>query len=189
MENGTNIKQYGKDFKIYFLKGEQKIEYIQKHTNGLNGINLEDVKQIEIDFWNNVYVVLNNKECYKNGMVEDNNVIEMLILENGDLYKIKEDNTIIPVKDKENWNDVDEYLYNENNPYKKIITRGSNIICLTIDNRVVSVCFFELLGIIPENFIDVEDIYMKEHKMYVLKNGEERPLYITGGWEEREYKQ
>jgi len=30
---------------------------------------------------------------------------------------------------------------------------------------------------------------MKGHKMYVLKNGEERPLYITGGWEEREYKQ
>ena len=93
------------------------------------------------------------------------------------------------MKNKENWNDVDEYLYNENKPYKKIITRGSNVICLTTDNRVVSVCFFELLGIIPENFVDVEDIYMKGHKMYVLKNGEERPLYITGGWEEREYKQ
>ena len=162
MENAKYIKRPKKDFNFSLLKGKERIEYIKEHTNGLN-----------------------NKQFYKNGVLEDSNVREILVLENGNLYRIREDNTIIPLKSKEKWDDVDIYLYNQNKEYKKIITRGSNIICLTTEKKVISVCFFELLGIIPENFIDVEDICMKKSKMYIVKEGKEIPLYITGEWEER----
>ena len=185
IENAKYIKRPKKDFNFSLLKGKERIEYIKEHTNGLNNINLNEVKQLEADVWGNVYVVLNNKQFYKNEVLEDSNVREILVLENGNLYRIREDNTIIPLKSKEKWDDVDIYLYNQNKEYKKIITRGSNIICLTTEKKVISVCFFELLGIIPENFIDVEDICMKKSKMYIVKEEKEIPLYITGEWEER----
>ena len=54
------------NFKIYHIADEQeKIKYIQNNTNALNGINLDDIKQIETNFDNNVYVLLKNGEVYK----------------------------------------------------------------------------------------------------------------------------
>ena len=134
--------------------------------------------------WGNVYVLLYNGRFYNNGTVEDDNVKEILMFDDDNVYIIKEDNTITPFKNKKYWNDLDIYLYNEGKSYKKIITRFNNIVALTSENRVVSVSHFILLGIIPENFIDVEDILIKNNKVYIVKGGKETPLYITGKWEE-----
>ena len=179
MEEEREIRRPKKDFNFSFLKGKERIEYIKEHTNGLNNIDLNDVKQIEADVWGNVYVVLNNKQFYNNGVVEDDNVEEIVMLDDDNVYIIKEDHTIIPFKSKKYWNNLDTYLYNEGKPYKKIITNFGNVIGLTLENRVVLVSFFELLGIIPENFIDVEDIIMKNNKIYVIKEEKEIPLYIS----------
>ena len=49
MEDEKEIKRPKKDFNFSFLKGTEKIEYIKNHTNGLNNIDLNEVKQLEAD--------------------------------------------------------------------------------------------------------------------------------------------
>lgn len=177
----TNLARNIEDKDIFKETKEISIKEIQ----GFESINTDDVKQIETDFdKSHIYILLNNKDFFINSSIKDHNVEEIVQLENDNLYEIKTDNTIIPLKDKDEWDEIDTYLYNENKPYKKIITRGSNIVCLTEDNKVVSVSFFELLGVVPENFVNVDDIYIKEGRIYIAKEGKERPLYIIGNWKE-----
>ena len=70
------------------------------------------------------------------------------------------------------------YLYNDGIAYKKIIEKLLIIVALTEDKRVISVSFSLNHGIVPENFIDVDDIYYEDNEMFIIKNGQSEPLYI-----------
>lgn len=66
--------------------------------------------------------------------------------------------------------------------YKKIVTSYLYLLALTNDNKIK--CIFTNstgLGIIPDNFIDVEDILFKTKLEipYVVKNGKEIPLFAS----------
>lgn len=188
--NKIQDKIWEKQFKIYSIKDEQeKIEYIKNNTNGLNGINLEDVKQIETDFDNYVYVVLNNGKFYENGILQDSNINRLYAFDGLNIFKITNSNQIIPVQfDMENWRELDWYLYNEGEPYKKITTDISHFVALTQEGRVIAIHSLPIgLGIVPENFIDVEDILFVPNENnqdlvmpYIIKNNEKMPLYIGG---------
>ena len=163
------------------LSFKQKLKCIKEYTNLLNSININEVKQLEKNYWNkDIYILLKNGELYINGVLKEGNIESLYIFdENIHIYKIKKDNTIVPMKNEKYWDNLDIYLFNNNKPYRKIITTNSSIVALTLENKVVSMCFFEFLGIIPENFIDVDDIFIKDNRTYILKEGKEIPLYVT----------
>jgi len=95
MENNT-------DFKIYCLTEDEKLDYIINNTNALNGINLNDVKQIESDFYNNIYILLKNGNVYLNNTYYINKITEIYFLNGYDLYLITEDKKILPLRNKRN---------------------------------------------------------------------------------------
>ncbi len=66
--------------------------------------------------------------------------------------------------------------------YKKIKTSHLYILALTKDNKVKCISYDPTgIGIIPENFIDVEDILFKTDLEipYIIKKGKEIPLFAS----------
>lgn len=163
---------------------EKHIKYIKEHTNWFETINIQDIKKIEENYWNNTYVILlKNGDLYIDGICIAKNIKDIYSLENGEMFEIKNDNSIMPIKELEEWDDLDMYLYNDGEPYKKIIYDNGDIVGLTQENKVVAVTFWGLYGVIAENFIEVDDIFFKENKgIYVLKNEEEKPLFVHAIW-------
>ena len=166
------------DIKIYCLNDKEGLDYIINKTNGLAGIDLNDVKQIETDYWNNVYVLTNDKKLYFNSLCICSDINRLYLFDGFHIYIIQEDNTIIPTGDAKEWDNLDMYLYNDGIAYKKIIEDTLMITALTEDKRVISVSFSINQGIVPENFIDVDDIYYEDNEIFIIKNGQSKPLYI-----------
>ena len=99
------------------------------------------------------------------------------------IYKITNENIILPIEEKE-FDNVDTYLNNNNCKYKKIESSALHIVLLTNQGDVRAVneggCD---LGIIPENFKNVDDITIVEDNdgvatPYIYKDNEFKKLYI-----------
>lgn len=166
--------------KIYNIDGIKRIFYIKKYTNGLNNINLKYVKQIETDYYNKVFVLLNNGNLYRDGDLIDNNICKIYMLDGMHLYKITEDNKIKPIYEDDIMDNIDKYLNNEDYKYKKIISDSLYLVALTEEETIKSSALSGIpIGIIPENFVGVDDIFIKEDKPYIIKQGKEIPLYVT----------
>lgn len=81
---------YDEDFKIYNLGSSDEIrKYIRENTNSLDGISDGDIKQIETDYYNSIYVLLKDGTLYNDRMpIEgDVNKLWLLIIINTNLYK------------------------------------------------------------------------------------------------------
>ena len=168
-----------KEFKIYNLNKLEQISYIKEHTNFLNDISLKDVIQIEVDFWDNVYMLLNNGTFYINGIFNTSKVNKIVLLDRFHLYKITNDNKIFPLKELEEWDNTDFYLYNDFDSYKKILTSDFYITGLTEDRNIISVHIdVNLTGIEHNNFINVDDILIINEEVHIIKNGKTKSLYI-----------
>ena len=168
------------DLKIYNIDGIKRIFYIKKYTNGLNNINLKYVKQIETDYYNKVFVLLNNGNLYRDGDLIDNNICKIYMLDGMHLYKITEDNKIKPIYEDDIMDNIDKYLNNEDYKYKKIISDPLYLVALTEEGTIKSSVLSGIpIGIIPENFVGVDDIFIKEDKPYIIKQGKEISLYVT----------
>ena len=167
------------DLKIYNIFGIKRIFYIKKYTNGLNNINLKYVKQIETDYYNNIYVLLDNGYLLENGELQDNDIDRLYMVNGFSLYKITNDNIIKPIDDVYK-SDLDIYLNNEDYKYKKIISDPLYLVALTEEETIKSSALSGIpIGIIPENFVGVDDIFIKEDKPYIIKQGKEISLYVT----------
>ena len=162
----------------------ERLEFIKKYTISLEGINIKDVKQIEKDCWDNVYTLLNNGYLLENGELCDVEIDRLYYFDSLILYAITNDNKIVPIN-KVEWSDLDIYLNNKNCSYKKIISDNFYLVALTEEGRVHATTSNPSgLGVIPEHFIDIEDIFIKEEKIedsepYIIKEGKEIPLYVT----------
>lgn len=165
---------------IYLIEDEnERIKFIREYTNGLDGIDIKDVKQIETDYWNNVYTLLNNGYLLENGELCDVEIDRLYYFDGFHLYAITNDNKIIPIN-KDNWCNIDFYLNNNNCLYKKIISDVLYIVALTEEGRVIATTSNPCgLGVIPQNFVDVDDIFIKDDDVYIIKQGKEIPLYVT----------
>lgn len=167
------------DLKIYNIFGIKKIFYIKKYTNGLNNINLKYVKQIETDYYNNIYVLLDNGYLLENGELQDNDIDRLYMVNGFSLYKITNDNIIKPIDDVYK-SDLDIYLNNEDYKYKKIISDLLYLVALTEEGTIKSSALSGIpIGIIPENFVGVDDIFIKDDNVYIIKQGKEISLYVT----------
>ena len=174
----------GEETKIYNMPEDEKMDYIRYQTNGLNNIEEKDIKQIETDYYNKVFVLLENGNLYRDGELIDNKISKIYMFDGQHLYKITEENKIRPIYEDDIWDNIDKYLNNNNCSYKKIVTSTLHIVALTTDGDVIAIHGLPTgLGIEPENFKNVEDIsIVKESKdievPYIFKNNAYKPLYI-----------
>ena len=166
--NGETIDKVSN--KIYLIEDEnERLKYIKNNTNGLKGIDIEEVKQIETDYYNNVYVLLKNGYLFENGELIEGEINNIYFLNGLNIYAFTNKNQIIPInRNKEEWTKLDYYLYNNNCSYKKIITDVLYIVALTKEGRVISTNSNPSgLGVIPENFLNVDDIKIVEIEEYL----------------------
>ena len=126
-------------------------------------------------------VLLQNGYLYENYNLLDKDINKIHFI-NGNIYKIKLNNMILPVCNTLK-NELDYYLNNNNCKYKKVITNYLDIIALTQNGDVRAVIFDYAMCIMPENYKNVEDIiFVSEgHNVevpYIVKNGKKIPLNI-----------
>ena len=161
----------------------QRIKEIMSKKNiDYKNINFEEIISYKIDFEDNIYILFNNGFLYKNDKLCDIDIINLFSLDIYRIYEVTKDNRINPINEDYCY-DIDYYLNNNNCSYKKIIVDDLYLIALTEEGRIIAVSTNPVgLGIIPENFIDVEDIIFKEYdnvvEPYIVKDGIEKSLYI-----------
>lgn len=173
--------------KIYNMPEKERMDYIKYQTDALNEIDEKEVKQIESNINNYVYVLLKNGDLYEDGKKIDTNIERIYMFDGDHLYKINKENQIIPLRNTYNWNNwdnTDKYLNNENCKYKKIVTSTLHILALTGEGNVRAIHSLPTgLGIEPENFKNVENITIVEDSQgietpYIYKDKEYKTLYI-----------
>ena len=167
--------------KIYNMPKEEKVDYIKNNTYGLKGIEEENVKQIETDFYDNIFVLTLDGKLYKNGELIDKKIKEIHMFDGCHLYKVTNDNKIRPIDDDWTWNDIDTYLNNNDCSYKNILFSTMNIVALTNNGEIKEIHQYPSC-IIPENYVGVEDIKIEEVDgldiPYIYKNNEFKKLYV-----------
>lgn len=176
--------------KIYNVSEEKQEEIFKLYTCIYEKINRKDIKQIETNFDNDIYVLTMNGKLYKTRKYDDEleildeNIEKVYFLDGINLYKIKKQNRILPIEENKPWSNTDKYLNNNNCKYKKIETSKMHIVLLTEEGNVRALCGgYPSLGIIPDNFRKVEDITIIEDENgidmpYIYKNNEFIELYI-----------
>ena len=155
------------------------MNYIRNNTEALKGIDESKIKQIEADYDNNVFVLLEDGSLYKDGEKLDSNISQIYMFDGLRLYKITKDNKIQPIDDTKQCDDIDRYMNNNNTSYKKIITSTMQIVALTEEGNIKTINNYFGLGVIPENFSNVEDISIVkqneyEEIIYIYKDKEKR---------------
>lgn len=154
----------------------------QKNIN-YNNINLKKIIDYRVDYEDNIYILFDNGVLYKNDELYDVDISNLFSLDIYRIYEITRENKINPINEMYNC-DIDYYLNNNNCSYRKVIVDDLYLIALTEEGRIIAVSTNPVgLGIIPENFVNVEDIFFKEYENtvepYVVKEGIERPLYVS----------
>ena len=158
-------------------------EIMSKNNIDYKNINFEEIIDYRINYENNIYILFNDGCLYKNDELYDIDINNLFSLDIYRIYEITKENRINPINGI-CCCDIDYYFNNNQCSYKKIIVNELYLIALTEEGRIIAVSTNPCgLGIIPENFIDVEDVYFKEYdnvvEPYVFKEGIERPLYVS----------
>lgn len=176
--------------KIYNMLNEKRDDYLKHRTCIYEKLEEKEILQIETDFNNKVFLLTKNGILYKTELYEhellkiSENIRKIHFLDGNHLYKISNENIILPIEDKNNFDNIDRYLNNNNCKYKKIETSKMHIVLLTQDGNVRAVCEgYPNLGIIPENFTNVNDITIVTNENgidmpYIYKNNMFIELYI-----------
>ena len=176
--------------KIYNMSEEKQEEIFKLYTCIYDKFTKNDIKQIETDFDNKIYILANNGTLYKTTQYDfeiefiSNGIEKIFYLDGMNLYRITAENEIFPIDNNKDWNNTDKYLNNNNCKYKKIETSKMHIVLLTEEGNVRALCGgYPSLGIIPDNFVNVEDITIVEDENgvdmpYIYKNNEFIELYI-----------
>lgn len=161
---------------------EQELKNIKKYTNLLDNIDINEIKDlIKNDWKKEIYILFNNGDLYINGILEDTNIDRIFVIDDWvckHIYSINRDNIIMPIIEENDWDDLDFFLYNNNKPYKKLITDCAGIVGLTKENKVIFVNYFEMVGVTADNLIDVENIFVKDDEIYIRKKENEMPLFV-----------
>lgn len=168
--------------KLYNMPTEERMEYIRHNTNALKGINKEDIKQIETDYYDDIFVLTIDGKLYKNGEKIDTKIEKIHMFDGLHLYKVTDDNRIRPIYKDQKWDDIDTYLNNKDCSYKKVLMSTMNIVALTNDGSVRLIHQYPAC-VIPENYVGVEDIKIEDENgidiPYVYKNNKFLKLYIN----------
>lgn len=171
------------EFKIYHLSSKEAIrKYVRENTNDLDGVQDEDIKQIETDYNNSIYVLIKDGTLYKDRKLIETNVDKLWMQDGFSLYAIKTDNTIKSITNS--WN---LHKYISDGVYEKVLTSPLYLVALTKDKRIKCIHNDPSgLGIVPDNFINVDDVILKTDLEipYIIKEGKEMSLFISDNVED-----
>ncbi len=185
--NRINHREYKK---IYNFSKDIKDEYINHHTCIYEKLERESISQIETDFDDKIFVLCKDGSLYKTKLYDDSvekidECIKLIhFLDGQHLYKITSENIILPIENNKEWSNTDLYLNNNSCKYKKIELSSMHIVLLSNDGNVRAVCGgYPNLGIIADNFVNVDDITIVEDENgidvpYIYKKKEFKKLYI-----------
>lgn len=178
----VNLERNFDDIQIEPYSLERELRNIKKYTNLLDNIDINEIKDLIRNDWKKeIYILFNNGDLYINDILEDTNIDRIFVIDNWmckHIYSINRENIIMPIIEEKDWDDLDFFLYNNNKPYKKLITDCAGIVGLTKENKVIFVNYFEMVGVTADNLIDVEDIFVKDDEIYIRKKGNEMPLFV-----------
>lgn len=176
---------------IYTKIGDKQIENIKlklkadiEHIIGTNNIDESQIKQMEYDYYKNTYILLNNGSLYMNKTCINSKTKELYLLDIFHIYSITTNNMILPLRDIEQWDNLDLYLYNEGEQYKKIISSDLHLVGLKNNGEIIAYTCLPGVAIEKNNFIDVDDIKIVKldedvYEPYIIKENQEVPLYIS----------
>ena len=179
---------------IYTKIGDKQIENIKlklkddiEHiigTNNLDNIEESQIKQTEYDYYKNTYILLNNGSLYMNKTYINSKTKELYLLDNFHIYSITTNNMVLPLKELEEWDNLDLYLYNEGEQYKKIINSDLHFVGLKNNGEIIAYTCVPGVAIEQNNFINVDDIKLVKinedvYEPYIIKENQEIPLYIN----------
>jgi hypothetical protein len=151
--------------------------YVCRNRKIWSNIDKSKIKQVEALFPNEVYVLTNDGKLYENGEFILVGISELWSMNIRLLFVVTNDNYVYSIQDTK-FND-----YIGNIKYKKIVKSGLDLLALTYDNKVKALTSYpEFIGIIPDNFNDVDDIFIYGDELgtpMIVKNGEKIPLYVS----------
>ena len=161
------VKLFGEDIDVvYFFDLNTAYNFVNKNTNYLENIIIDEVKEIKFSYYKDIFILLKNGVLIVNGE-ETSHDIKTLGIDGGMyVFSISNDNIITCLTG--NWKTA-ELINNNDYKYKKIVMNGLGIAALTHDGTIKYFGAFVDGFIDYTNFYDVEDIgYIEETEEIVI---------------------
>ncbi len=161
-----------------YMSPEELRKYVFKHIAIWHRAKLKKMKEVAALFENDIYVLLDDGKLYNNGKLILEGIESIWPMNIRLLFVITKDHYVYSLQDTE----FNAYIGNIQ--YKKIVKSGLDLMALTWDGRVKALTSYPMfIGIIPENFIFVDDILIEGESdlgvPMVVKNGQKINLYIS----------
>ena len=164
-----------------YMSPEELRKYVLNHRSEWSNINFIEMKEVVALFENDIYVLLNDGKLYNNDILILEDIESIWAMNISILFVITKDNYVYSLQD----NIFNDYI--SNIKYKKIVKSGLDLLALTYDNKLKALTGYPMfIGIEPDNFIDVEDIFIEGElgTPYIIKNNIKIPLYYSEDNEE-----
>jgi hypothetical protein len=161
------VKLFGEDIDVvYFFDLNTAYNFVNKNTNYLENITIDEVKEIKFSYYKDIFILLKNGVLIVNGE-ETSHDIKTLGIDGGMyVFSISNDNIITCLTG--NWKTT-QFINNNNYKYKKIVMNGLGIAALTHENIIKYFGAFIDGFIDYTNFYDVDDIgYIEETEEIVI---------------------
>lgn len=161
------VKLFGKDIDvIYAFDLNTAYDFVNKNTNYLENINIDEVKEIKFSYYKDIFILLKNGVLIVNGE-ETSHDIKTLGIDGGMyVFSISNDNIITCLTG--NWKTT-QFINNNNYKYKKIVMNGLGIAAQTQEHTIKYFGAFIDGFIDYTNFYDVDDIgYIEETEEIVI---------------------
>lgn len=161
------VKLFGEDIDVvYFFDLNTAYNFVNKNTNYLENINIDEVKEIKFSYYKDIFILLKNGVLIVNGE-ETSHDIKTLGIDGGMyVFSISNDNIITCLTG--NWKTT-QFINNNNYKYKKIVMNGLGIAAQTQEHTIKYFGAFIDGFIDYTNFYDVDDIgYIEETEEIVI---------------------
>jgi len=173
------VKLFGEDIDvIYAFDLNTAYDFVNKNTNYLENIMIDEVKEIKFSYYKDIIILLKNGILIVNGE-ETSHDIKTLGIDGGMyVFSISNDNIITCLTG--NWKTT-ELINNNDYKYKKIVMNGLGIAALTHENIIKYFGSFIDGFIDYTNFYDVDDIgYIEEtEEIVIIKQDEIISLFAN----------
>lgn len=155
---------------LYDYNLKQAYDLVKEHTDYLDGILINDVRDIKFSLYGNVIILLNKGDVILDGKKVLAN-IKLLSFRNGYVILAISNDRIIHCLTCNN--DGIAFITNNDYEYKKILVTPLSLIALTYENDIRF--YGDLIDIVIDHsrFVNIEDIgYVEENNdIVVIKNG------------------
>ena len=182
------IKLFNEDIvKLYNYDLDRAYEFVSQNTNYLKDITKSDIKDIMFSAFEDVIILLNDGNVYKNGIKQLDNIKKIVFISGLSIFAISNNNSIISLTGDEYYYDI---LNNQDYNYKKIIVTPLMIIGLTNEKDI------KIFGTICDRtldyhrFMNVDDIgYIKDNDdVVVVKDKKIYSLLCENEYNETNYE-